>query len=100
METEETPVHVLSLENPCRAGLIEERPETSNEKVNRGELAHREEAFFSESLAQEIDAACGHVDKAVPAHPEYQGGDSHQRSGNSEGPVRPVPLQQPRRQQH
>ena len=44
----EMAIHVLRLEDPRRAGLIEEGPEEGNEEIERQQAKDRTDAFFGE----------------------------------------------------
>ena len=82
-------VHVLGLEHPRGAGLVEEGPEDGDEEVEHDELRHHAEAHAGEGLLPEVLLARGDVREDVPPLPEGEGGEGHATPGMpnaSQGP--------------
>ncbi len=90
----EVPVHSRCLQDPCRALLIEQRPEHRDERIDDEELAKRCEAFAAEHFPQKPDAARGNVYELISAHPEHERRKRHQHSRHTKRDRRAEAMQE------
>ena len=91
---EKDPIHLLGLEDPGRAGLIEEGPEDCDEAIEKGQGNQRAHSLHAEELSSEGATASGHVDEALTSQPEDPCGQEHEGAGSAEGHAGPVTLQE------
>ena len=95
IDIHEMEVHVLGLKHPGGACLVVERPEDGDEKEEWDELAECDEARAAGEFLKEGIAASRDVDEGFTTQPKHEGGDGHQTAGDTEGPMRAIPFEQP-----
>ncbi len=88
-------IHVLSLEDPGRSGLVKEGPEHRHKQEEDGEFGQRFEALGAQGFADEVPSAGRNVDELPSTQPECPGRDRHEDPRDPEGEMRTVVRQGP-----
>ena len=90
------PVHSFGLKNQSACRLIEQTPKHTDKKDQGNQFSDYGHALLAEDFLEEGGAFGRDMSKFFSSHPKKQGGESHQRSRNTEGKVWTMPLQHPR----